>query len=73
MARSPRNVKSRGLGPLLLSDEARWEKEIEKVGKEQKSIEIGEKLLEKFTKTSMSLREGKFSAWLPSGISKSNL
>lgn len=61
MARSPKDVKSRGLGLLMLLDVARWEEKTGKAGEKRKSIKVGDKSLERFAKTSAKLQKRGFS------------
>lgn len=54
-----KNVESRDLGPLVPLDAVRWEEKTGKAEKEQKPIEVGDKSLKSFAKTSARLQEGR--------------
>lgn len=55
-------IKSRSLRPIVLSDIAKWEEEMEKAEKKQTPIKVGDKSLKRFAKILATFPEENFSA-----------
>lgn len=73
VVKPPGDIELRDSRLFISSNTLEWEKEMRKTREEWKSIEVGDKSPRVFAITSARLGEGRFSAWLSTEISKSNL